>query len=128
MVERKKGGSIINIGSMYGDRGSVNSTIYSVSKAGVHMLTKMSALALGKSNIRVNAIAPGPVNTERIAHFLSDPENRKKLEATVPLGRINEPRDIGNAALFLASDASNTVSGAIVVVDAACIAGAMGAF
>jgi NAD(P)-dependent dehydrogenase (short-subunit alcohol dehydrogenase family) len=113
MVERKKG-NIINIASIGAFRGD---SPYNVSKAGVVNLTRGLARELASYNIRVNAIAPGSIITEMIKDLWSDPERLKQEEARIPLGRVAEPSEIANAALFLASDMSSYITGHTIVVD-----------
>jgi 3-oxoacyl-[acyl-carrier protein] reductase len=132
MVERRRG-NIINIASVVGISaiaGAVRADIlktvpeacvYLVSKAGVIMLTKRLAWELASLNIRVNAIAPGPVMT-RLSSAWEDPERRRQLSASVPLGRMAEPEDITGAAVFLASDASSYITGHTIVVDGGLLA------
>ncbi len=116
MMERKTGG-IINISSRLGLSASPRMGAYSVAKAGEIMLTKVLALELAPHNIRVNAIAPGLVETEGSAHLWGQPEVRKRFESAIPLGRIAQPADIARAALFLASDASGYITGHTMIVD-----------
>jgi len=117
MVERKKG-NIINIASRAAFRGSFGEgSPYNISKAGVVNLTKGLALELARYNIRVNAIAPGWVRTEMAKRVWGDPVTYKEALATIPLGRVAEPSDIGSAAVFLASNASRHITGSTIVVD-----------
>jgi len=122
MVERRKG-SIINIASTAGFRvGPTNSSIYSIAKAGVIMLSRGLARELGSYNVRVNAIAPGPVRVERGESLWNNPERLKQEEARMPLGRMGEPSNIGSVAVFLASDASSYMTGSTLVVDGGLLA------
>jgi len=121
MVERKKG-VIINIASTAGLRPSLNRTAYSVSKAGLIMLTKVLARELGSHNIRVNAIAPWIVETPITEAMRSKIGTTDIALANVPLGRIGETDDIIGAALFLASDAAGWITGHTIVVDGGCTA------
>ena len=114
MIERKKG-NIINIASLSAFRG--NDSVYSISKAGVVMLTKVLSFELAHYNIRANAIAPSWVKTELSKAGWSDPETYKQIAAKIPVGRWGEPADIASAALFLASDASSHITGSTIVVD-----------
>ena len=116
MVERRKG-SIINIAALSGTKGNPDLPVYSIAKAGIVMLTRLLAVEVGSSNIRVNAIAPGVVNVERLQRQLSDPERLKQIMAKIPLGRLTEPSDVANAVLFLASEASSYISGHTLAVD-----------
>ena len=118
MIERKKG-NIINISSIDGLRASSECHIYAIAKAGVIMLTKGLAWDLGQYNIRANAIAPGSIQTDMMSpELLSNPEALKQKEDNILLHRIGQPTDIGTVALFLASEASNYITGQTIVVDA----------
>jgi len=121
MIERKKG-NIINIASISAIRVLTVRGAYSISKAGVVMLTKMLAVELGPYNIRVNAIAPGMVKTQRSRPSWGNPKALKQIEASIPLGRLAEPSDIASAALFLASEASRYITGHTIVVDGGTLA------
>ncbi|MCB2178326.1 beta-ketoacyl-ACP reductase [bacterium] len=115
------GGVILNATSVVGEDGNFGQTNYVATKAGVIGLTKVWARELGRSNIRVNAIAPGFTLTEMVQQM---PE--KVLEGMVsrtPLGRLGQPRDIANAYLFLASDEASFISGATLRVDGAIVVG-----
>ena len=116
MVERKKG-KIINIASIAGFAPAATGGIYNISKAGVIMLTKLLARQLAGYNIRVNAIAPGYVKTSMTEAVQRNPERLKKVEDFIPLSHMAEPIDIANAALFLASAASNHMTGHTMIVD-----------
>ena len=116
MVVRKRG-AIINMASMWGIKGTDGRVSYSVAKAGVIMLTSVLARELGSFGIRVNAIAPTSVKTEFSQFRWQDPEELKRWEADIPLGRIAVPDDIIGTALFLASNASAYISGHTIVVD-----------
>jgi NAD(P)-dependent dehydrogenase (short-subunit alcohol dehydrogenase family) len=116
MVERKKG-KIINIASIAGFVPPVVGGVYNISKAGVVMLTKVLARQLARYNIRVNAIAPGYVNTPMNEAVRRDPDRLRKVEAFIPLGHMAEPVDIAHAALFLASEASRHMTGHTMLLD-----------
>lgn len=116
MVERRSG-VIINMSSQVGITPGTGAGAYSVSKAGIIMLTRQLALELGQWNIRVNALAPGVVKTSFNENIWKDPEIAEHLSATIPLGRMAEPEDIAGAALFLASDESRYVTGDILTVN-----------
>ena len=114
----ESGGSIVNIASINSVVPAYGATAYSVAKAGVQMLTKNAALDLGELGVRVNAVAPGLVNTPmsvRTGHGSTKVIN-KWLEHT-PLGRIGQPGDIASAALFLASDEASWITGETLFVD-----------
>lgn len=116
MAERKRG-VIINIASTAGLRPSLNRTAYSVSKAGLIMLTRVLARELGSYNIRVNAIAPWIVETPITEAMRGKIGTKDITSANVPLGRIGETDDIIGAALFLASDTAGWITGHTIVID-----------
>ena len=111
------GGSIINIASIAGLRPQPGGLVYSFTKAGLLMMTRTWAVEFGKHNIRVNAIAPGLIQTDFSAYFWQNEEHRKHLEATQPIPRVGQPNEIGGMALFLASNESSFVTGQTFVVD-----------
>ena len=114
MVDQKKG-NIISIASMRGITPAPGRISYSVSKAGVIMLTRVLALELASYNIRVNGIAPGWVKTELSEPLWSDPKAFKEIEDEIPLKRWATVSDIANVALFLASDASSYITGHTII-------------
>lgn len=116
---RKNGGGvIINIGSTAGLRPRPGLSAYNATKGAVHNLTKTLAVELAPDKIRVCAIAPVATDTPLLPTFLGNAEGqREKFIATVPLGRLAQPRDMANMALFLASDEAEFVTGNIVEVD-----------
>jgi 3-oxoacyl-[acyl-carrier protein] reductase len=106
-------GRIVNVSSIGGLRSRPRSIAYSVSKAGLIALTRCCAEAWAKHNIRVNAVAPGLVETEMIAG--AEPELVEKLVGETPLGRIGQPSDIASAVAFLLSDESSFITGQTLV-------------
>ena len=117
MIERKSGGSIINIASVAGLRPQAGGLLYSFTKAGLIMMTRSWAQEFGQHNIRVNAIAPGLIQTDFSAFFWKDEERRHHYEATQPIPRIGQPEEIGGMALYLASDEASFVTGQVMIVD-----------
>jgi dehydrogenase/reductase SDR family member 4 len=117
MIERKSGGSIINIVSIAGLRPQPGGLLYSSTKAALIMMTRTWASEFGKHNIRVNSIAPGLIQTDFSEYFWKNEEHVKRLEATQPLPRVGAPEEIGGIALYLASDESSFVTGQNFVVD-----------
>jgi NAD(P)-dependent dehydrogenase (short-subunit alcohol dehydrogenase family) len=122
MIERR-GGVIVNIASVNG-LSALGNEAYSAAKAGVINLTQGIAVRYGAHGIRCNAIAPGtirtPVWTERVAR---DPKVFERLVKWYPLGRVGEPDDVANAAMFLASDEASWITGTVLCVDGGLLAG-----
>lgn len=118
---RRKSGVILNASSIVGLDGNFGQTNYVATKSAVIGMTKVWARELGRSGIRVNAVAPGFTSTEMVAAM---PENiLASMKAHVPLGRLGEPRDIANAYLFLASDEASYISGEVLRVDGGIVVG-----
>ncbi len=115
----RKSGIIVNISSIWGNCGASCEAVYSGAKSAVNGFTKALAKELGPSNIRVNAIAPGVIDTE-MNGWLSEEEKAELME-DIPLGRFGTTKDIANAVLFLCSDYANYISGQIITVDGAMI-------
>jgi len=121
---KQGGGKIINISSIAGVVPLRLQCAFVAAKAGVINLTRAMALELAPYNINVNAIAPGSILTEGTNKlFYSDPERTKKILSSIPLKRSGTPQDIANAALFLASEDSNYMTGSVIVVDGGWTAG-----
>jgi NAD(P)-dependent dehydrogenase (short-subunit alcohol dehydrogenase family) len=109
---------VINIGSIDGLRTpSMENYSYSASKAAVHMLTRHLAKRLAAEHITVNAIAPGPFESKMMAWILDDPERRRAVQESVPLGRIGRGDDVAGLTLFLASRAGAYVTGTVIPLD-----------
>jgi NAD(P)-dependent dehydrogenase (short-subunit alcohol dehydrogenase family) len=115
MQTQVEGGSIINIASVSGLRPSPGTAAYGAAKAGLLNLTQSLAIEFAP-RVRVNAIAAGPLRTERSALHYGDDAAIARVGATIPLGRLGEPEDVGDVCLFLASPLAKYVSGAIVTV------------
>lgn len=120
---RVRGGAIVNIASVHAFVSYAGNAAYDASKAGLLALTRTLALDHGGEGIRVNAICPGYIDTPMMEEWLAGLPDREAAMRQVlsfhPLGRIGTPRDIADAALFLASDAAAFISGACLVVDGA---------
>jgi NAD(P)-dependent dehydrogenase (short-subunit alcohol dehydrogenase family) len=129
IMVKQGGGKIINIASVDGYNPEPGLSIYSISKAGMRMLTKAFASELLRFNIQVNTIAPGPINTKMMnSHWghLSPEEAQKAKEAVekmLPSGRIGNPDEIAGAAIYLASTASNYTTGTEIVIDGGLLLG-----
>lgn len=127
VMKKQGGGKIINIASIDGFHPERQVSIYSISKAGVRMITRAFAAELAPFNIQVNTIAPGPISTKMMdSHWidLSPEEAQKAKDETgklVPMGRIGNPDDIAGAAVYFASAASDYTTGTEIVVDGAVL-------
>ena len=121
LMRSRGGGSLINIGSIEGIGSNPGHPAYSASKAGIHGFTAAVAVDHGRDGIRCNAIAPGWINSDLSEIYLeSMPDStriRRELLAMHPAGRLGEPRDIGNLAVWLASDESTFATGQVFVMD-----------
>ena len=117
-----RSGVIVNFGSIWGGVGAAGSTAYCVSKGAVHQLTRALALDHVEQGIRVNAVAPGEVNTPMLASQRAAPPSAADLQAladaTIPMKRLAEPEEIARVVVFLASDDASYMTGEIVHVDA----------
>jgi 3-oxoacyl-[acyl-carrier protein] reductase len=112
------GGCIINMSSIAGVTGGNTSPDYGASKAGILALTKYGAKLLAKYEIRVNALAPGTINTDMIKRNFEnlDEESREKRLSTIPMGRMGNPEEVANGALFFASDLSSFITGDFLMI------------
>lgn len=116
----EEGGVMINVGSTAGIRPRPGLTWYNSSKGAVNLMTRSLAAELAPDNIRVNGIAPVMGVTGLLEQFMGcpdTPENRARFVSTIPLGRLSQPRDVANAALYLASDEADFITGVILEVD-----------
>jgi len=118
-MRENKNGCIVNIGSISSERAipRVHLAVYSSTKAAISMFTKSIAVEYARSNVRCNCVNPGIINSGMIKPYLDDPEARKVLEDRLPLNRVGEPIDVANAALYLASDEANWITGIVLNVD-----------
>jgi len=115
MAAQEEGGGIINIASLSALRPSPGTLAYAAAKAGLLAVTQTLAMEWAPS-IRVNAVSPGPVHTEKSHLFYGDDDGLARVGATIPMGRLAEPGDVGDACLYLASPLAAYVSGANLVV------------
>ena len=115
LMSRQKSGSIINISSIVGLEGAAGQLVYSASKGAVAALTKAAAKELAPNGIRVNAVAPGLINTG-LLQAIGDEKIAENLK-NIKMGRLGEPIDVANVLVFLASDLSGYVTGEIIGVD-----------
>ena len=115
MLERKQGGSIVNIGSGANKEPFPKLIDYGASKGGIEMLTRAAAVELGPSSIRVNCVAPGAVEIERTQQ--ESPDYAGTWSPVTPLRRVGIPRDVARAVVFLASDQADFITGQTIYVD-----------
>jgi len=111
----KGSGSIINISSVLGEIGSGTGTHYSAAKAGVLGFTRSLARELAPKGVRVNAVAPGPIETSIIAN--DTPDKRRQRVSELPLGRVGRPEEVAEAVVFLASEKSSYITGNVIDVN-----------
>ncbi len=129
IMVKQGGGKIINIASVDGHNPEPGLSIYSISKAGIIMMTKAFASELIRYNIQVNTISPGPISTKMMNSHWSHlpPEEAQKIkeavEKALPSGRMGNPDEIAGAALYLASDASSYVTGSEILIDGGLLLG-----
>ena len=116
-------GSIVNISSTYGHQGAARAQIYAASKHAVEGLTRSAALEAAGAGVRVNAVAPGPIQTGLLDRFTGTEENKAALASGVPLGRIGTPDEIARMIVFLGSEAASFLTGQIVTIDGGKTAG-----
>jgi len=129
LMKAQGGGKIINVASTSAFRPEYKNCTYSMAKAAVAMMTKSMALELAEFNIRVNAIAPGPIMTKLLSNAWAGlPEEHTKmaqdyLAGTTPMNRIGDPDEISGAMLYLASDASSYTTGEVLTIDGGMLLG-----
>ena len=117
VMQAQGGGSIVNLSSTMGHRGAPGASLYTASKHAVEGLTKSAALEGAASGIRVNAIAPGPIETEMLNRFTGTAERKAGLVAGVPLKRVGTPAEIADAIVFVASRKASFITGQIIQVN-----------
>ncbi len=115
-------GSIINVSSTYGKHGGIGASIYAASKHAVEGLTKAAALEAAGSGVRVNVVAPGPIETGMLARFTGSEERMAAAAAVVPIKRIGKPEEIAQTIVFIASDKASFITGATIAVDGGKVA------
>ena len=111
----EKAGKIINISSIWGKVGASMETIYSASKGAVIAFTMALAKELAPSNISVNCVCPGVIDTDMLLEYTED--DKKELKQQTPLNRLGTPQDVANAVYFLASDNATFITGQVITVD-----------
>ena len=110
-------GSIVNVSSTYGHLGAAGASLYAASKHAVEGLTRSAALEAAEFGVRVNVVAPGPVDTAMLTRFTGTPERKAGLVSGVPLQRMGKPEEIAELIVFLASDKASFSSGATFAAD-----------
>ena len=113
----QRSGSIINVSSTYGHTGAAGASVYAASKHAVEGVTKSAALEAAASGVRVNMVAPGPIETGMLNRFTGTSERKAALAATVPLNRVGRPEEIAATIMFLASGKASFITGASYLVD-----------
>lgn len=121
--DRKRTGAIVNTSSTSGIFASEHRVTYVASKHGVVGLTRQLALDLGPLGIRINAVAPGVVQTPMTQTYFDDPDTEDRIRTVYPLGRVAQPEDVAEVILFLASDRARHVTGTVIPVDGGYTAG-----
>jgi 3-oxoacyl-[acyl-carrier protein] reductase len=111
------GGAIVNIASTAGLHPAMGLGVYGVSKAALVQMTRQLALELADRNIRVNAVAPGTIQTRFAEALWKDEHRGEELRRQTPLGRIGQPHEVASAVVFLASDAASYITGAVLTID-----------
>lgn len=110
-------GSIINLSSTFGSRGGAGASMYVASKHAVEGLTKSAALEGAAAGVRVNAVAPGPIETELLNRFTATADRKAALVGGVPAKRAGKPEEIAQTIVFLASDKADFLTGQIIGVN-----------
>jgi NAD(P)-dependent dehydrogenase (short-subunit alcohol dehydrogenase family) len=117
VMQPQGSGSIVNVSSTTGHRGSPGASVYTASKHAVEGLTKAAALEAAAFGVRVNAVAPGPVDTELLSRFAGSDDRKDSLVARVPFKRAGRVEEIADAIAFLASDKAGFITGQIIDVN-----------
>jgi NAD(P)-dependent dehydrogenase (short-subunit alcohol dehydrogenase family) len=110
-------GRIVNVASVEGIRGSGLLPVYSATKAGVIGMTRANAVELARFGVTVNAVCPGPIQTEMLSPLLADERYHEKLIKGVPMRRLGVPEDVSGAVAFFASEESSFITGNVLVID-----------
>ena len=110
-------GSIVNVSSTLGIRGGAGASVYSASKHAVEGLTKSAAIEVAPAGIRVNAVAPGPIDTDMLTRFAGNEDSKGRTKARVPFQRFGRPEEIANAILYIGSGSSPFLTGQSIVID-----------
>jgi 2-dehydro-3-deoxy-D-gluconate 5-dehydrogenase len=122
VMAKQGSGKIINIGSLGSQIGIAGATVYCCSKGGVLQFTRALAIELAKSGVQVNAIGPGYFRTQMTEPFFQDPDHSAWISQRIPVGRVGTPEDLAGTVVFLASAASDYITGQIIYVDGGWLA------
>ncbi len=117
IMSRQKSGAIVNLSSTMGSRGNAQAPMYVASKHAIEGFTKAVALEACQYNIRVNAVAPGPIATEMLDRIAGGAHNIPLVASTIPAGRIGQPEEVADAILFMASPQASYITGQILQVN-----------
>jgi NAD(P)-dependent dehydrogenase (short-subunit alcohol dehydrogenase family) len=123
VLQAQGSGAIVNVSSVVGRLGFAGAGLYSASKFAVEGLTKAAALEAAPFKVRVNAVAPGPIDTSMLKRVAGSEETEQALAAGLPLKRVGEPREVAQAIVFLASPAASFITGESLAVDGGRLAG-----
>src|SRR6267154_155535 len=116
VMQAQGAGSIVNLSSTMGQRGAPGASLYTASKHAVEGLTKSAALEASAFGVRVNSVAPGPIDTGMLTRFTGSDERKAGLIAGVPLNRVGKPEEIAESIVFLSSDRASFITGATIAV------------
>ncbi len=117
LISEKRTGSIVNVGSTHGIVGFNDLSVYGISKAGLHHMTRMLAIEWAEHGIQVNAVAPGATETSSRAKIFSDPETRKRMLDRIPKRQFTTIDEVATAVLYLLSPLAQVITGHILVLD-----------
>jgi NAD(P)-dependent dehydrogenase (short-subunit alcohol dehydrogenase family) len=117
VMQAQGAGSIVNLSSTFGQRGAAGASVYTASKHAVEGLTKSAALEAAAFGVRVNAVAPGPIETAMLDRFAGSADRKAGLVARVPLKRVGQPEEIANAIVFAASGKASFINGQAIAVN-----------
>jgi NAD(P)-dependent dehydrogenase (short-subunit alcohol dehydrogenase family) len=117
VMQAQGAGSIVNLSSTFGQRGAAGASVYTASKHAVEGLTKSAALEAAAFGVRVNAVAPGPIETAMLDRFAGSADRKAGLVARVPLKRVGRPEEIANAIVFAASGKASFINGQAIAVN-----------
>jgi NAD(P)-dependent dehydrogenase (short-subunit alcohol dehydrogenase family) len=117
LMKTQNHGSIVNVSSTLGIRGGAGSSVYSASKHAVEGLTKSAALEVASMGIRVNAVAPGPIDTDMFDRFAGSADSKERTKAKLPVQRLGRPEEVANTIVYVGSNRAPFLTGQSVVVD-----------